>query len=71
MALGIRHVGQKTAKNIAESFPIDRSRCQHATVIDLAEGPKTSATRRARAIVDYFADPANQRLDRRTSRSWD
>lgn len=59
-ALGIRHVGHKTAKNIAEMFPnIDA--LLDATFLDLMMAKDTGETT-AESIVAYFADPLNKAL---------
>jgi DNA ligase (NAD+) len=57
-ALGIRHVGQKASKNIAEAFH-DIDRLQNATVIDLCM-VKDVGEAIAESVVDYFADEINQ-----------
>jgi DNA ligase (NAD+) len=59
-ALGIRHVGQKTAKNLAEMFPsIDA--LMNATLLDLMMA-KDTGDATAESIAAYFADPANRAL---------
>jgi DNA ligase (NAD+) len=58
--LGIRHVGQKTAKNLAEMFPsIDA--LMNATILDLMMA-KDTGDATAESIAAYFADPANRAL---------
>jgi len=59
-ALGIRHVGQKTAKNIAEMFPsIDA--LMNATLLDLMMA-KDTGDATAESIAAYFADSGNRAL---------
>ncbi len=58
--LGIKLVGQKTAKTIVERFP-DMESIQNAGVDDLLKVADVGETT-AEAIVSWFADPGNRSL---------
>ncbi|MGE5454597.1 MAG: NAD-dependent DNA ligase LigA, partial [Methylocystaceae bacterium] len=59
-ALGIRFVGSKTARNLAEAYP-DLDLYQALTETELAQVPEVG-DKIASSLVEWFAEPSNQHL---------
>ena len=64
-ALGIRHVGEATARDLARHFgTLDAAACDGRRGDGAARSAATSARCVAEAIHDFFAEPHNREVDR-------